>query len=237
MMQLYSVSAIFPARQFKRYEMIVDKKKKKKKMDLRLFHDRVMCVAGPSQCGKTSFVMGLLDKRQEIFRKPVHSIMWCYGVVDAERHRVMREKGYQLHFGIPNATDMKPNSICILDDLLSESENSKHVTSMFTRLAHHLPCFIVFISQNLFSGGKESRTRSVNTHYYVIFRNPRDKLQFQTFARQIYPTHSKTLIEVYEDATRNPHGYLFLDFTQECLDEYRFRTNILDTNPIIYRLL
>lgn len=206
-------------------------------MDFRLFNDRVMCVVGPSQSGKTCFVKELLRKRHELFREPIKEIMWCYGIADTKSHVEMRQLGYKLHFGIPKETDLKPNSICILDDLLSESENDKQVTAMFTRSAHHLPCFIIFISQNIFPGGKESRTRSVNTHYYVIFKNPRDKLQFQTLSRQIAPTHAKTLVEIYEEATRLPHGYLFMDFTQECENDHRYRTNILERNPTIFRLL
>lgn len=205
-------------------------------MDLRLFTDRAMCVAGPSQSGKTHFVMNLLDKRDELFRNPIEEIMWCYGIVDPSAHSRMREKGYKLHFGIPKQNDIKKNSICILDDLLSESENSKEVTAMFTRQAHHLSCFIIFISQNIFAGGKEARTRSVNTHYYVIFRNPRDKLQFRILARQIAPGHANDVIDIYENATRKPHGYLFLDFTQECPDDLRYRTDILNEYPVLYRL-
>lgn len=156
--------------------------------------------------------------------------------VDGELHTSLRQKGCELRFGIPNVKDIKPNSICVLDDLLSESENSKDVTAMFTRLAHHLPCFIIFISQNIFPSGREARTRSVNTHYYVIFKNPRDKLQFQAFARQIYPNRMKAIMEVFENATSNAHGYLFLDFTQECPEEHRIRTDILSDVPIVYRL-
>ena len=206
-------------------------------MDLRLYNDRTMCVSGPSQSGKTHFVMNLLDIRNELFHRPITKVVWCYGIQDFQFHKLLRRKGYHLHYGVPNEKDLIPNSICVLDDLLSESEKSKDVTSMFTRTAHHLPCFIIFISQNLFPGGKDSRTRSLNTHYYVIFKNPRDKLQFEMLARQIAPRHSKTLIEVYEDATSKPHGYLFIDFTQECPEKYRYRNNILQTPITIYSIL
>ena len=205
-------------------------------MDLRLYSDRVMCLAGPSQSGKTSFVIELLKMKDELFRSPIQSIKWCYGISDAALHTCLRQRGYELQPGIPKEKDIKPNSICVLDDLLNESQNSKDVTAMFTRLAHHLPCFIIFISQNIFPGGKEARTQSVNTHYYVIFKNPRDKLQFQTFARQIYPSQSKAITEVFENATSNAHGYLFLDFTQECPEEFRIRSDIFGETPIIYRL-
>ena len=114
--------------------------------------------------------------------------------------------------------DIEPNSVYVMDDLLTESESSKEVTNMCTWLAHHKPCFIILIVKNLFLSGKESRTRSLNTYLYVIFTYPRDKLQPEIFARQIDPHKAKYLISAYEDATQLPHGYLLIDFTQDCLD-------------------
>lgn len=206
-------------------------------MDFRLRTDRVMCVSGPSQAGKTEFVLQLLDERHEVFRNSVDKILWCYGIHDGHLISLLQSKGYKTLHGLPKEQDIEPHSICVLDDLLSESEASKEVTNMCTRAAHHKPCFIIFISQNLFPAGKEARTRSLNTHYYVIFKNPRDKLQFEILARQISPSHSKDLIAIYEDATQNPHGYLFIDFTQECPDEHRYRSNILQVPIVLYRLL
>ena len=205
-------------------------------MDFRLRTDRVCCVSGPSQAGKTEFVLNLLDRRHELFRKPMGHILWCYGIHNAKLNNLLQSKGYKTLRGLPKESDILPHSVCVLDDLLSESENSKEVTNMCTRAAHHKPCFVIIISQNLFPGGKEARTRSLNTHYYVIFKNPRDKLQFETLARQISPTQSKDLIAIYEDATRRPHGYLFIDFTQECSDDIRYRTDILEPPLIFYRL-
>lgn len=195
-----------------------------------------MCVTGPSQAGKSHFVLRLLDQRHELFRGSTDKILWCYGIHDAKLNSVLQHKGYKTLRGLPKEQDIEPNSICVLDDLLSESESSKEVTNMCTRAAHHKPCFIIFISQNLFPSGKEARTRSLNTHYYVIFKNPRDKLQFEILARQISPTRSKDIISIYENATESPHGYLFIDFTQECSDDVRYRTNILDTPMVLYRL-
>lgn len=206
-------------------------------MDLRLYNDRAMCVSGPSQSGKTHFVLHLLERRHELFRNPIDSVLWCYGIRNDHLVNMLQVKGYQTHHGLPPLSDIKPNSICILDDLLQESENSKDVTNMFTKAAHHLPCFIIFITQSLFPGGKEARTRSLNTHYYVIFKNPRDKLQFDILSRQIAPNQSKSLRDIYLDATSEPHGYLFIDFTQECPDEYRYRSNVLDIPVCIYQLL
>ena len=205
-------------------------------MDFRLQTDRVMCVSGPSQSGKTQFVLKLLALKDEIFQNPLNKILWCYGIHDGNLQQILHSRGYKTMRGLPKEEDIEPYSICVLDDLLSESESSKDVTNMCTRAAHHKPCFIVFISQNLFPGGKEARTRSLNTHYYVIFKNPRDKLQFEILARQISPRHSKDLIAIYEDATSKPHGYLFIDFTQECPENMRYRGDILNM-PVRYYVL
>ena len=205
-------------------------------MDFRLHCDRTMCVAGPSHSGKTTFVLDLLEHRHVIFDCEPNRVIWCYGIYQHELNIKLRQKGYQLSPNIISVSDIKPYDIVVLDDLLNESKNSQDVSAMFTKVAHHKPCFIIFIMQNLFPPGKESRTRSLNTHYYTIFKNPRDKSQVEFLARQILPRNPKALIEIFEAATEKAHSYLFLDLTQECPDEFRFRSSIFEKPLIIYKL-
>ena len=206
------------------------------KMDFRLKCNRTMCVVGPSHSGKTTFVLELLENRQEIFDCQTNRVIWCFGIYQRELNVKLQRKGYQLHSGIVNVSEIQPYDIIVLDDLLNESKNSQDVTAMFTRAAHHKPCFIIFIMQNLFPPGKEARTRSLNTHYYCIFKNPRDKSQIEFLARQISPRNSKGILQIFESATEKPHSYLFLDFTQECPDEFRFRSNIFEKPMLVYKL-
>ena len=205
-------------------------------MDLRLHCDRVMCVAGPSHSGKTTFVINLLDHRHELFDYTPKRVIWCYGIYQHEMNLFLQGKGYVTHPDIISTEDIQPNDIIILDDLFHESKNSQEVTAMFTRAAHHKPCFIIFIMQNLFPPGKESRTRSLNTHYLTIFKNPRDKSQVEFLARQIFPRNPKTLIHIFEAATEKPHSYLFLDLTQECPDRLRFRSHLFEKPIHIYQV-
>ena len=205
-------------------------------MDFRLHCNRTMCVVGPSHSGKTTFVLELLENRQHIFDCQTNRVIWCYGIYQHELNTKLQRKGYHLHSGIINVTEVQPYDIIVLDDLLNESRNSQDVTAMFTRAAHHKPCFIIFIMQNLFPPGKEARTRSLNTHYYCIFKNPRDKSQIEFLARQISPRNSKAILEIFESATEKAHSYLFLDFTQECPDEFRFRSNLFEKPMIIYSI-
>ena len=204
-------------------------------MDFRLRCDHTLIVAGPSQSGKTTFVLSLLDRRDEIFKCQMNRVVWCYGIYQPKLNALLQSKGYTLHQNIIDVSSIQPYDIVVLDDLIHESKNSQDVTAMFTRAAHHKPCFIIFITQNLFPPGKEARTRSLNTHYYVILKNPRDKSQIEFLARQILPRQPKTLVDIFEAATEKPHSYLFLDLTQECPEEYRFRSSLFDKPMIIYR--
>ena len=201
-----------------------------------------MCIAGPSQSGKTQLALKLIDYRASLFECRIERVVWCYGIYQSALHAELERRGVVRQAEAIHTSNIRPYDLIILDDMLDTTRSSQDVTAMFTKAAHHKPCFIVFITQNLFPGGKEARTRSLNTHYYILFKNPRDKSQIDFLARQIAPRKSKTLIDVFEAATAPAHGYLFCDFTQECADGFRFRTNlfrqVIPGSPmIIYRLV
>ena len=75
---------------------------------------------------------------------------------------------------------------------------------------------------------------SLNTHYIVLFKNPRDAGRVATLARQMYPGKSKFLVEAYKDATTEPHGYLLIDLKQETDESYRIRTKIFPDDEMQY---
>ena len=196
-----------------------------------------MCVAGPSHSGKTTFVLNLLDKRHEIFNCSINRVVWCFGIFQYTLTQELKQRGFITHHNIIDSKDIEPRDVIVLDDLIHESRNSQDVTAMFTKAAHHKPCFIIFIMQNLFPPGKEARTRSLNTHYLVLFKNPRDKSQIEFLARQIAPRNPKSLVQIFESATEAPHSYLFLDLTQECSEQFRFRSDLFKKPIKIYQAL
>jgi hypothetical protein len=108
--------------------------------------------------------------------------------------------------------DGKKRNLIILDDLMDESKDDVNVSNLFTKGSHQRNISVFFMSQNLFVQGKHTRTISLNSHYLVVFINPRDSAQFSNLARQMYPNNSKYLEECYNDATKIPHGYLFIVF-------------------------
>ena len=47
----------------------------------------------------------------------------------------------------------------------------------FSRGSHHRNLSVIYIVLNLFYQEKDSRSISLNSHYLILFKNPRDKLQ------------------------------------------------------------
>jgi hypothetical protein len=67
---------------------------------------------------------------------------------------------------------------------------------------------------------------NLDTYYIVLFKNPRDANQVSTLARYMYPGESKFVVEAYEDATKEPFGYLLIDLKTETDDSYGICTRI-----------
>ena len=86
---------------------------------------------------------------------------------------------------------------------------------------------MIYIVQNLFLQGKGSHSISLNSHYLVLFKNTRDKLQILTLAKQMYPRQTDFFLNQYEKAVKRPFGYLLIDLKTTTQDNCRLRTNVL----------
>ena len=214
-------------------------------MDLRLQNNTVFQIVGPSGCGKTMFVTQLLTT-DGIFQQPIKHIYWLMGVDDGESGDTAKQlkhlKAVTFLKGFEKGWMDKPKQgdVLVIDDLFMEANKEKGFNNLFTKVARHRGITVIFITQNMFQqggGGSTShRTRNLNVHYLVLFRNPRDSTVIQHVARQAFPTDKHFLIDAYHDATKDtPHGYIFIDFTQTCIDQLRIRTNIFQPPIIIYK--
>ena len=202
-------------------------------MDVRLKHAFTCTVAGPTNSGKTWFVFRLIKHAENMITPPPEKIVYCYG----EFQPIFAEyPSVEFHEGLPSADrfDGRHRVLLIIDDLMNEADQS--VCDLFTKLSHHRSVSVVFITQNLFHKNKFVRTMNLNTHYIVMFKNPRDASQVAVLARQMYPGKSRFVVEAFQDATKKPHGYLLIDLRPETDDAYRIRTNIFpdDDRQYVY---
>jgi hypothetical protein len=126
-------------------------------------------------------------------------------------------------------------NLVVLDDQMNREGDSKTLARLFTEGSHHRNLSIIYIVQNLFDKSKSHRTVSLNAQYMVLFKNPRDKSQIEVLARQMFPGNTRFLVGAFQDATREPFGYLLLDLRPETPEDFRVRANILPgEDPVAY---
>lgn len=186
-----------------------------------------MMISGPSGCGKTSFLTKLLKNRKWLIDVDFKKIIWCYSEVNSLPK--LSDNDIEYIQGLPEYIENVENEpiLVILDDLMSDSDSLK-ISELFTKGSHHRNISIILITQNIFHKGTHSRDISLNTKYFIIFKNPRDQQQFQFVARQIYPENPKDLVKIYKEITSSPHSYLLIDLTQSINDSLRLRADIFN---------
>lgn len=212
-------------------------------MDVRLKHPGTYIISGSSGTGKTQWTKKFMENWSQVVNTQFPDrIVWFYSEYQPA-YSELSTLFPQIEFiqGIPeNVCEMfneRTTNLCIIDDLLQECSGNKNVANLFTKTSHHRNLSVLFITQNLFFQGKESRTISLNTNYITIFSNPRDKTQILNLSKQMYPGRSKFMREAYEDATKEPYGYLFIDLKPATPNELRLRARIFpDESPSVVYL-
>ena len=123
--------------------------------------------------------------------------------------------------------DVNIRNLIVIDDQMIEAGKDNRIVNLFTKGSHHRNLSVLYIVQNLFHQGKGNRSISLNSHYLVLFKNPRDKLQILTLAKQMYPSETAWFIKEYEEVVRRPYGYLFVDLRPTTPERCRLRANVL----------
>ena len=186
-------------------------------------HPFTCIVAGPTGCGKTKFVLRLVDNIDSMIVPTPEKTIYYFGeyqpLFDDYEHVDFRQ-------GLPKAAEIEKigNALLILDDLMAETDEK--VLNIFTRGSHHKNISVIFMAQNFFHNNKHMRTISLNAQYVISFKNPRDKSQILHLGKQLYPHNSRFVQDAYIDATAEPFGYLLFDLRSEQDEDLRLRTRI-----------
>jgi len=195
-------------------------------------HPFTCILAGPTSSGKTVLMRRILKNfKNTIYFKAMPErlkVLWAYGQMQGLYKEKLESCDITYIEGLPSEDEVKDimPHILIIDDLMTELVSDKKLSNLFTKGSHHMNISVVFISQNIFPQGSQMRTISLNTHYMLLLKNPRDKGQICALAKQIFPNNSRFLIDAYNDATANQYGYIRLDLRQDTPDKFRIQTRI-----------
>jgi len=115
-------------------------------MTLKLQNLFALIVAGPCSCGKSTFVIRLIECREQFCDFVYDNIAWCHSENNSPHHlkNVPILKGV-LNFENPENV---PTLIVLVD--LMDSAYSTKVSELFTKGSHHRNIILVLITQKLF---------------------------------------------------------------------------------------
>ena len=195
-------------------------------------------ISGPTGSGKSSLLFKILNNMNTMINQPVNKVYYFYSVWQDLFDQNNSDKITYIQ-KIPNEKFINEisdgnHNIIIIDDLQISALNNDFIANLFTRESHHRNLTMILILQNLFHQGKYARDISLNTQYFILFRNPRDKYQIKVLGNQI--GIKQKLEEAYNLATERPYSYLLLDLSPQCESDYMFRGNILpEEYTVIYK--
>ena len=97
------------------------------------------------------------------------------------------------------AIEADERNLVLLDDQMSEAGKLEDTSNLFNKGSHHRNITVVYIVQNDFDKGKVHRIISLNSHYIVLFKNPRDEGQMRSLAQQVFSTRVKFFIDSFRE--------------------------------------
>ena len=204
-------------------------------LDFHFKHPTTIQVSGPTLCGKTRLVLRILE--EQIVQPFPTRIIWVFSEwqPDYEQARALYPHIEFVRIWndeIYESLRVDEKNLLIIDDQMAEAGDSKTLSNLFTKGAHHKNLTVLYLLQNVFNKGKSQRRVSLNTHYNVVFQNERDASQFRSLAYQMHKNNARWLLDAYKHATREPYGYLVLDHHPTSRRDMRVLTNILAGRPL-----
>lgn len=130
-------------------------------MCLKWIHPFTAILAGPTSCGKSTFIKTFLTELDKMVNQLFYEVTYCLPVSQPIEDFFNLFTVVRGISDIDMFTDLKPR-VLILDGLMQEADKS--TVELFTKGSRHFNLSVIFITQNLFNQGKGKRDISLNTH-------------------------------------------------------------------------
>ena len=196
------------------------------KKEIKLHSPFCAVISGQSGSGKTSFIIKLLQHKNEVFNENFKNILYCYGQY-TKLIPNLQKLDVKINQGFPSNEllhSIQKPLLLILDDLMLVSKREV-LAELFTKKSHHSNISIVYVTQNLFE--KPMKIVRDNSQYIILLNSPSSALQIRTLGSQLFPSNLKYFLSAYKAAVSDKkYGYLLIDLHPVSSEELRLRTNI-----------
>lgn len=191
----------------------------------KLKHPSTCIIIGPSQSGKSSLVREMI--RSRAYDSDIKRVKWCYSY---SAQWFLEEPTFEFIGEIPEKYEK--GDLIVIDDFMHRL--NEKIADLFIAASHHCGLSVILILQNIFPRVNFMRDISLNAHYIILFKNPRDAAQVNCLGRQIYPKNSKFFADAYIKATTKEYGYLVVDLHPQTSEEYRLRESFFPCEKGFY---
>ena len=201
--------------------------------DIRFCENFKIFACGPSRCGKTCFIIDIIQNLQSIAKAPPKKVLYVYKVWQ-QKFDELKESGLVDNF-VQDQKDLvsrlktminRESSLIVFDDLINSS-NLQDIANLFVVDGRHSNLSLIFLSQRMIVNNESFRQISNNCDYFAVFKNPRNSSEVRVLAQQLTPG-SLELINIYSEATKDPFSYLFINLTQECNESVKYLSHLFD---------
>ena len=189
-------------------------------------HPCTCSISGPSGSRKTFLTVKILNSLDWIFSPTPTTVIYYYSQWQSTYNDIFPKPIFIN--GLPGQEtieSIKQPTLFVIDDAMSKLDQA--ISDIFLMYSHHKNLSVILLLQNYYNKNRHLRDINTNTNYVIFMKNPRNKLAVSHLARESFPNNYHYVMESFNDATKEPHGYLLFNFNQEADDDVRLYTNIV----------
>ena len=209
-----------------------------------------ICVAGPSQSGKSHFIYNLVKFREIVFNVKFKRIMYCMppncfntridfinklkdSCTDIQL-QIIEDMPRIEELGLDLDTEPK---LLIIDDLMRKAFAADDIVDLITQKSHHANITVIMTTQNIFQPSKHGKSIVRSCSHTVIFWDSVDVQLLSLLSQQMFPKSHNFLYQCFNWLHKNNIGeharapYVIIDGTPQSplSRQMRVRSRIFPT--------
>ena len=217
-------------------------------------------LVGPSQWGKSKYMMNMVRFKDQVFARPYTKFIFCSPNLDSELTSPQDEAYKQEMIRLAEPAEMvfynhviteeelgeesnqgRERLLCFIDDFSDQVFSQKVTTQLFTRLSSHQQIdTVIGLHHGITSkqaGGKNSGMIWNSANVIILFRSLANQASIGFLSTKIFPYANKHLEKSLNQATRLLGNYakivIFANLDNDLNRNFSVRANVVGNGDLI----